>query len=71
MTTQPTDDDPVDEKREPVDEKRRATEETKRGVERDAEVHNPDRTTRREALEQELMAEDESELGEDIGDEMG
>ena len=50
---------------------RRATEDTKRRVEREAEQHNPDPTTQREALEQELIEEDRSELGEDIGDEMG
>ena len=31
---------------------------------------NPDPTTRREAVEQELLEEGESELGEDIGDQM-
>jgi hypothetical protein len=52
------------------DPKRRSTEDTKRRVEREAREHNPDPTTRREALEQELMDEDRSELGEHIGDEM-
>jgi hypothetical protein len=52
------------------DAERQATHDTKQRVEREATQHNPDDTTRREALEQELMEEDKSELGEDIGDEM-
>ena len=31
---------------------------------------NPDETTRREAVEQELLEEGQSELGEEIGDQM-
>ncbi len=31
---------------------------------------NPDPTTRREAVEQELLEEDASELGEQIGDQI-
>jgi hypothetical protein len=34
----------------------------------DAAEHNPDPTTRREAMEQELMELDESEAGADTGD---
>jgi hypothetical protein len=56
---------------DPPDEQRRANEDTKRRVEREAEEHNPDPTTKREALEQELMEEDRSEIGEDIGDQIG
>jgi hypothetical protein len=55
---------------EPPEQERRATEDTKRRVEREATAHNPDPTTRREALEQELIEEDRSEVGEEIGDEM-
>jgi hypothetical protein len=33
-------------------------------------VHNPDEVTRREALEQELMARDRSDEGTDVGDEI-
>jgi hypothetical protein len=34
----------------------------------EAAEHNPDRTTQREAIEQELMELDESEAGSEIGD---
>ena len=43
----------------------------KEELEEDARRRNPDRTTRREALELELMEEDRSEVGEEIGDEIG
>jgi hypothetical protein len=33
-------------------------------------VHNPDEVTRREALEQELMARDRSDEGTEVGDEI-
>jgi hypothetical protein len=40
-------------------------------LEEEAAERNPDPETRREALELELMEEDRSEAGEDIGDEIG
>jgi hypothetical protein len=55
---------------EPPEPERRVTPDTKRRVEREAAAHNPDPTTRREALEQELIEEDRSEVGEEIGDQM-
>jgi hypothetical protein len=39
-------------------------------LEEEAAERNPDPQTRREALELELMEEDRSEAGEDIGDEI-
>jgi hypothetical protein len=39
-------------------------------LEEEAAERNPDRQTRREALELELMEEDRSEEGEDVGDEI-
>lgn len=39
-------------------------------LEEEAAERNPDPQTRREALELELMDEDRSEAGEDIGDEI-
>ncbi|MEY2436948.1 MAG: hypothetical protein QOH64_1653 [Acidimicrobiaceae bacterium] len=36
----------------------------------EAEERNPDETTRREALETELLEEDRSEEGEEVGDHM-
>jgi hypothetical protein len=39
-------------------------------LEEEAAELNPDPQTRREALELELMEEDRSEAGEDIGEEM-
>jgi hypothetical protein len=39
-------------------------------LEEEAAERNPDRQTRREALELELMDEDRSEAGEDVGDEI-
>jgi hypothetical protein len=39
-------------------------------LEEEAAKHNPDRQTRREALELELMEEERSEAGEEIGDEI-
>jgi hypothetical protein len=44
-------------------------EEEKEELEEDARRRNPDRTTRREALELELMEEGRSDVGEEIGDE--
>jgi hypothetical protein len=32
------------------------------------ELHNPDDTTKREALEQELIAQDRSDEGEEVGE---
>lgn len=40
-------------------------------LEEEAAELNPDRQTRREALELELMDEERSEAGEEIGDEIG
>ena len=48
----------------------RVSEDEKQELEDDARRRNPDRTTRREALELELMEEDRSEAGEEIGDEI-
>jgi hypothetical protein len=39
-------------------------------IEEEAEERNPDPQTRREALELELMDEDRSEAGEDVGEEI-
>lgn len=39
-------------------------------LEKEAAERNPDPQTRREALELELMDEDRSEAGEDVGDEI-
>ena len=39
-------------------------------LEEKAEERNPDPQTRREALELELMDEERSEAGEDVGDEI-
>jgi hypothetical protein len=39
-------------------------------LEEEAAERNPDPQTRREALELELMDEDRSEAGEDVGDEI-
>ncbi len=44
-------------------------EEEKEELEEDARRRNPDRTTRREVLELDLMEEGRSEEGEEIGDE--
>lgn len=44
---------------------------TQREVQEDAAAIDDDPVTRREALEQDLMAGGESEAGEDVGDEMG
>jgi hypothetical protein len=47
----------------PPSEERRATQDAKRRVEREAEKHTPDPTTKRVALEQEQIGADRSELG--------
>lgn len=39
-------------------------------LEEETAEHNPDRQTRREALELELMEQERSEAGEDVGDEI-
>ena len=63
-----------DEDREKDDEKDRdrehVSEEEAEELEEEAAERNPDPQTRREALELELMDEDRSEAGEDVGDEM-
>jgi hypothetical protein len=46
------------------------SEEEAEELEEEAEERNPDPQTRREALELELMDEDRSEAGEDVGDEI-
>ena len=46
------------------------SEEEAEELEEEAAERNPDPQTRREALELELMDEDRSEAGEDVGDEM-
>jgi hypothetical protein len=46
------------------------TEEEAEELEEEAAERNPDPQTRREALELELMDEDRSEAGEDVGDEI-
>ena len=46
------------------------SEEEAEELEEEAAERNPDPQTRREALEHELMDEDRSEAGEDVGDEM-
>ena len=53
-----------------VDETEHLTDEDKAELERDAAARNPDRVTRREAMELDLMEEGESEAGEEIGDEI-
>jgi hypothetical protein len=45
------------------------SEEEAEELEEEAAERNPDPQTRREALELELMEEDRSEAGEDIGEE--
>ena len=54
------------------DEKDRehVSEEEAEELEEEAAERNPDPQTRREALELELMDEDRSEAGEDVGDEI-
>jgi hypothetical protein len=46
------------------------SEEEAEELEKEAAERNPDPQTRREALELELMEEDRSEAGEDVGDEI-
>ena len=46
------------------------SEEEAEELEEEAAERNPDPQTRREALELELMDEDRSEAGEDVGDEI-
>lgn len=43
---------------------------TQEEVREDAETEGSDPVTSREGVEQELMAQGESEIGEDLGDEM-
>ncbi|HUR18223.1 MAG TPA: hypothetical protein VMZ51_04715 [Acidimicrobiales bacterium] len=43
---------------------------TRQEVQEEAEAAGDDPVTSREAMEQELMAEGESEAGEEVGDEM-
>ena len=49
---------------------RQISEEEAEVLEEEAAERNPDPQTRREALELELMEEDRSEAGEDVGEEM-
>ena len=46
------------------------SEEEAEELEEEAEERNPDPQTRREALELDLMEEDRSEAGEDVGEEI-
>lgn len=43
---------------------------TRREVQEDADAAEEDPVTRREALEQDLMASGDSEAGEEVGDDM-
>jgi len=43
---------------------------TQREVREEAAETEPDPVTKRESVEQDLMAEDESKAGEDLGDQM-
>jgi hypothetical protein len=52
------------------DHDRHVSEEEAEELEEEAAERNPDPQTRREALELELMEEDRSEAGEDVGDEI-
>jgi hypothetical protein len=49
---------------------RQVSEDEAEEIEEDAAERNPDPQTRREALELELMDEDRSEAGEDVGEEI-
>lgn len=49
---------------------RQVSEEEAEELEEEAAERNPDPQTRREALELDLMEEDRSEAGEDVGDEI-
>jgi hypothetical protein len=49
---------------------RQVSEDEAEEIEEEAEERNPDPQTRREALELELMDEDRSEAGEDVGEEI-
>jgi hypothetical protein len=49
---------------------REISEEEAEELEEEAAERNPDPQTRREALELDLMEEDRSEVGEDVGEEM-
>jgi hypothetical protein len=52
------------------DDHPRVSDEEAEELEEDAAERNPDRQTRREALELELIEEGRSEEGEDVGDEI-
>jgi hypothetical protein len=58
----------VEKDRKPTD--RHVSEREKTDRERSAAARNPDRETRRETLELDLMEDDRSDAGEEIGDEM-
>ena len=49
---------------------RQVSEDEAEEIEEEAEERNPDPQTRREALELELMDEDRSDAGEDVGEEI-
>ena len=66
MTDRRRDDEHVDED----EHARQIREEEAEELEEEAAERNPDPQTRREALELELMEEDRSEAGEDVGDEI-
>jgi hypothetical protein len=52
------------------EDREHVSEEEAEELEEEAAERNPDPQTRREALELELMEEDRSEEGEDVGDEI-
>ena len=62
----------TDRERDPEKDRDRehVSEEEAEELEEEAAERNPDPQTRREALELELMDEDRSEAGEDVGDEI-
>lgn len=60
----------TDRDRHDDEHERQISEEEAEELEEEAAERNPDPQTRREALELELMEEDRSEAGEDVGDEI-
>ncbi len=63
-----TDRDP--DRKQDREDRDHVSEEEAEELEEEAAERNPDPQTRREALELELMEEDRSEEGEDVGDEI-
>jgi hypothetical protein len=60
----------TDRDRHDDEHERQISEEEAEELEEEAAERNPDPQTRREALELELMEENRSEAGEDVGDEI-